>query len=103
MIGSEHLALRVREAEPLSPKLKRFRLEAADGGRLPVAPAGSHLLLSLVAAERRWRNAYSLTGPTEVSDCYEIIVRRLEASRGGSAFLHDRIGVNAVIATGMPV
>jgi ferredoxin-NADP reductase len=102
MIGPDRLRLRVRDIEPLSPSLKRFRLAAVDGGALPIAPPGSHLLLTLVGPQRRWLNAYSLTGPTDRAAPYEIIVRRVERSRGGSGFLHGEIGLDAVIEAGMP-
>ncbi len=57
MIAPPTLALKVREAEPLAPTLKRFRLEAADGGWLPPSAAGSHLVLTLRGEGRSWRNA----------------------------------------------
>lgn len=102
MIATGSIALRLAEVEPLGPTLRRFRLEAADGGELPVAAAGAHIQLRLKGPGRSWRNAYSLTSPAHERDAYEIVVRRVEASRGGSAFLHEGVAPGAVIESGLP-
>ena len=80
------IPVRVREVRPLSPTLKRFVLEPADRGRLPPGQPGAHIVLSLDMPGRVRRNAYSLVAS---DGHYEIIVRRVERSRGGSAFLHE--------------
>ena len=63
-IASAQLALRVVDIEPLAPTLKRFVFQPADGGWLPTAAAGAHLVLTLKGPERTWRNAYSLVTPS---------------------------------------
>lgn len=102
MTAPATLALMVREAEPLAPTLKRFRLEAADGGWLPPSAAGSHLVLTLNGPQRAWRNAYSVVSPPGERRAYEVIVRRTQASRGGSAFLHEAVAVGHVLASAPP-
>jgi len=97
MIASEQIALRVREIEPLAPTLKRFVLEAADGGALPTGSAGAHLVLTLDGAGRSWKNAYSLTCPPGERRAYELIVRRVEQSRGGSAHMHEAVRTGSVL------
>jgi ferredoxin-NADP reductase len=98
---TDPIALRVLEVEPLGPSLKRLRLQAADGGALPTGAAGSHLVLTLRGPDRVWRNAYSITSAPSQS-AYEIIVRRTEPSRGGSAFLHEAVRPGDVIASAPP-
>jgi ferredoxin-NADP reductase len=102
MIAPPTIALRVRDAEILAPTLKRLRLEAADGGWLPPSAAGSHLVLTLKGADRTWRNAYSVVSAPGERRAYEIIVRRTCASRGGSAFLHERVGEGDVLPSAPP-
>ena len=95
MNGRDHyadrLALKVREVERISPLLKRFVFEAADGGELPPAGPGAHLRLTLHGEGHRWKNAYSIVSAPADRSHLAIIVRRVAQSRGGSAFLHEAI------------
>ncbi len=88
---------RVAAVEGLSPGLKRFALERADGEPYPAASAGAHVLLTLQGPGRRWRNAYSLVSAPGRLHRLEIVVRRATESRGGSAHMH------ASLAPGDPV
>jgi len=67
----------------------RIRLARADGAALSGFEPGAHIELTFGEFTRR----YSLTGPTVAPDYYEVHVLRTEPSRGGSAFLHDRLEV----------
>jgi dimethylamine monooxygenase subunit B len=89
----ELLHLEVAAIDDLAPGLRHVRLVAADGSKLPPAAAGAHLQLRLEGTTRTFRNAYSLISPPGRRDAYEIIVRRVPASRGGSAFIHERLNV----------
>jgi ferredoxin-NADP reductase len=102
VIVSGPFALRVRAIEPLSPTLKHLFLEPADGGLLPTSAAGAHLALTLTGADRPLRNAYSLVSPPGERSRYELIVRRVEKSRGGSAFIHDLLTEGAIVHAGAP-
>ncbi len=102
MIHDKPIAVRVRETALLSPTLKRVWLEAADGGLLPPASPGAHVLVRLKGGERQWRNAYSLVSPPGTRSVYEIIVRRVAASRGGSHHVHDQIQVGDAIEVAAP-
>src|SRR5579862_5971232 len=99
---SAALAVKVSAIEPVTPTVRRFTLVAADGGALPRFSAGSHVVMTMTGAERQWRNAYSLTNSPEQRDYYQIAVRRLAVTRGGSAFLHDAIGVGATLKMSAP-
>ncbi|WP_374309531.1 2Fe-2S iron-sulfur cluster-binding protein [Methylocella sp.] len=102
MSGADHLLLRVRDTERVSPLLKRFVFEAADGGELPPAGPGAHLRLTLEGKGKRWKNAYSVVSAPADRSRLEIIVRKVENSRGGSAFLHEKIERGAIIAAHEP-
>lgn len=98
MTGGSGFLARVLDVVALSPSLKRIRLGDARGGLLPVSPPGGHIVLTLGdPADMVWRNAYSLTSPIDQRSHYEIIVRHVDASRGGSAFIHQRLGVGDVL------
>lgn len=103
MTAAPTLSVRIREIEPLGASLKRFALEAAHGGELPTPAPGAHILLTLRDGGRVMKNAYSLVSPAEARDRYEIIVRRVAQSRGGSAFLHQQAREGDVIDIGYPV
>ena len=97
------LSLRVSEVEQLSPTLRRLVLAAADGGLLPVASAGGHISLTLEGPDgARVRNSYSLVSGHGAGDRYELIVRRVARSRGGSHHVHDRLAVGSVVEATLP-
>ena len=102
MNGADQLALKVREVEPISPLLKRFVFEAADGGDLPPVGPGAHLRLTLNGDGHRWKNAYSIVSAPADRDHLAIIVRRVTQSRGGSIFMHEAVEVGEVVAAHAP-
>lgn len=101
-MSADALALRVRETEPISPSLKRFVFEAADGGELPPAGPGAHLRLTLFGNGQRWKNAYSIVDAPADRRSFAIIVRRVAQSRGGSAFMHEGVHKGSVVAAHEP-
>ena len=102
MTPHQQIPVRVREIEPLTPTLKRFHLEAADGGPLPTSSAGSHVVMTLQGADRGWKNAYSIVSPPGERQAYQIIVRRVLRSRGGSAHMHEAVSQGDVLQAAMP-
>jgi len=98
------IELRVEAIRDLSPSLKHLRLVPAQGQGQLLAPAsaGSHIVLTLRDASRTFRNAYSLTSKPGARDAYEIIVRRVQQSRGGSDFIHREIAPGTVLEATPP-
>lgn len=104
MSGGVEYKVRVVEAEPVSPAVRRLRMAPISGGGLPPYSAGSHTIVTLETGERRVRNAYSLLAATlSGGPAYEIAVQRSERSRGGSAFIHDRVAVGTELTLSAPV
>ena len=68
------------------PDIRMFEIAPA-GGALPYEP-GSHINLAIDIAGHRDIRSYSLVGLPR-RDAYRIAVRRVQPSRGGSAWLHD--------------
>ena len=86
VLGLGSLELVVSGIRQLTPRVRAYELRRADGGALPVAPAGSHLTLPVPLDNGRVKAcAYSLTTDPGRSGRYEIAVLR-EGS--GSAALH---------------
>lgn len=76
-----------------------FELEAVDQGELPSYSAGAHIDVQLAPGLIR---QYSLCGDGQNGKRWRIGVLRDPNSRGGSAGLHDKAQVGAVLAVGRP-
>jgi ferredoxin-NADP reductase len=75
---------RVRATRELTPDIRMIEL-APDEGFAPPSP-GSHIDFSVMIGERPDVRSYSVVGPC-ADGIYRIAVKRLEASRGGSAYM----------------
>lgn len=96
------MMLLLTNIETLTPALKKFTFTAPDAAPLPHAGAGAHVVVEIPGPSRKWKNAYSLVSSPESTASYQIIVRRVEKSRGGSAWLHDHAKQGDLLEVGMP-
>ncbi len=103
MNSAQVLSVVVTAVEQVTPLIKHFTLASVDGEPLPAFSGGSHIIVVMHAPSRTHRNPYSLLGSPRALDTYEIAVRRMEQSRGGSQYLHDRIGVGSRLEVAHPV
>jgi ferredoxin-NADP reductase len=74
-------------------------LSATDRTRLPSWHPGAHLDIHLPSGRTR---QYSLCGDPGADDTYRIAVRRIPDGGGGSAEVHDTLGVGATVTTSGP-
>jgi len=88
-LSGQTIAVEVSAVERVTPLIKHFRLRSIDGRPLPAFSGGSHIIVVMRSARRINRNPYSLLGSPADLDSYEIGVRRMEESRGGSHFMHE--------------
>jgi ferredoxin-NADP reductase len=95
------MIVRIAGIEPLSASIRKFTL-ISEGAELPVAGAGSHIIVDIPGPDRVWKNAYSLINSPEIRTHYQIIVRRVAQSRGGSAWLHEHAQTGQMLAIGAP-
>lgn len=100
MSGAAKLAVRVAEVVEVNALIKRFRFERLDGGMMPAFSGGAHVVVEMDDHGLRRMNPYSLMGDPGDLTGYEISVRRDEAGRGGSLFLHRHVrpGMEMVIS-----
>ena len=103
MSHAETIPVRVVAIDQITPQVKHFRLAAVSGELLPPFSGGSHIVVVMAGADRIHRNPYSLVSSPSQLEHYEIGVRRMEDSRGGSHFMHDQVQVGSVIEIAHPV
>jgi len=100
---SQTIAVEVIGIEQVTPLIKHFRLAPLHGQSLPGFSGGSHIIVVMHGPERIHRNPYSLLSSPHQLDTYDIGVRRMEDSRGGSHFMHDSVKVGSRLEIAHPV
>ncbi len=103
MTGGQTIPVEVIAVEQITPLVKHFTLARADGAALPGFSAGSHIVVVMRGESRVFRNPYSLLGAPHALDSYQIAVRRMEESRGGSQFMHNCLRVGSRLEIARPV
>lgn len=103
MNHAQTLDVVVTAIERVTPLVKHFTLASADGAPLPAFSGGSHIVVVMHGSTRMHRNPYSLLSSPRDLDRYEIGVRRMEESRGGSHFMHDEVRVGTRLEIAHPV
>src|SRR3984885_8393175 len=103
MSEEQTLAVEVSAIERLTPLIKHFTLAPVGGGSMPAFSGGSHIVVVMRGGARVHRNPYSLLSSPLELDAYQIGVRRMEESRGGSHFMHDAITVGSRLEIAHPV
>jgi dimethylamine monooxygenase subunit B len=100
MSGGAKLQVRVAEVVEVNELIKRFRFASRDGRQLPAFSGGSHTVVDMDDHGTRRLNPYSLmSNPADLSG-YEISVRRDDAGRGGSLYMHRHVkpGMDMVLS-----
>ncbi|MCV7258993.1 PDR/VanB family oxidoreductase [Mycobacterium shimoidei] len=97
----DHIALTVtdRRVVACDEDVVALTLAAADGAQLPPWRPGAHLDIQLPSGRLR---QYSLCGDPARRDVYRIAVRRIPDGGGGSAEVHDALGVGTTVTTHGP-
>lgn len=88
----------VRVMRSLTGDISLFELVPLDGARLPAFTAGSHIDVEPSPGIVR---QYSLCNGPHETDCFVIAVKRVAASRGGSAAMH-RLRAGSRLRIGAP-
>jgi ferredoxin-NADP reductase len=100
---AETVAVRVVAVDQVTAQVKRFSLAPVAGGLLPAFSGGSHIIVVMRGDTRTYRNPYSLMGSPAQLEHYEISVRRMDDSRGGSHYMHDEVQRGSVLQIAHPI
>lgn len=103
MSGAEKIAVRVCEVTPLNALVTRFGFEPVSGGLLPTFSGGAHTVVEIQDGDITRLNPYSLMSDPFDQRAYSISVRRDDAGRGGSAFMHASVKVGDEMVISTPV
>lgn len=95
--------VRVEELERVANHIKRFTFVPIDGQPLPIFSAGAHVIVTMRDGTRVLRNPYSLMSSPLDTSTYQISVLRVQESRGGSAFMHERVSKGMTLEINEPV
>lgn len=93
------IPVRVSQQSDETPTVRVLTLQPLSGAALPPCEAGAHIELHLPNGMSR---SYSLIGPPGPAFEYRIAVARDAATRGGSAYVHDRVCVGTELRIGTP-
>lgn len=88
----------VEHLNPIADDVVHLTLRSADGATLPPWSPGAHVDLHLGDRVRQ----YSMCGDPAEDDRYRVAVLRDPRSRGGSAFVHDRLRVGDRLSVSAP-
>jgi dimethylamine monooxygenase subunit B len=103
MSGGAKLKVRVAEVVTVNTMIKRFRFVKLDGSPMPAFSGGAHTVIEMDDHGTRRLNPYSLMSNPEDRSGYEISVRRDDAGRGGSLFLHTHVKAGMEMEISYPV
>lgn len=103
MTGGAKLQVRVAEVVIVNDLIKRFRFVRRDGAPLPAFSGGAHTVVEIDDHGTRRLNPYSLMSDPQDSTGYEISVRRDDAGRGGSLYMHSRVEPGMEMTLSYPV
>lgn len=100
MSGGAKLFVKVAEVVKVNDLITRFRFVSRDGAPLPAFSGGAHVVVEMEDQGTRRLNPYSLMSDPEDRSGYEISVRRDDAGRGGSLYMHREVvpGMEMVIS-----
>ncbi len=97
------MPVRVTAITQVAEKVKRFRFERVDGEPMPVFSGGAHVVVAMRDGDLLRRNPYSLMSSPRDPSGYEISTLRVENSRGGSAFLHEKLKLGDTLVVSQPI
>jgi ferredoxin-NADP reductase len=103
MSGAEKINVRVTEKTDLNELVTRFRFEPVAGGLLPTFSGGAHTVVEMQDGDITRLNPYSLMSDPFDQTAYTISVRRDDAGRGGSLFMHKNVSVGDEMVISNPV
>lgn len=103
MSGVEKINVMVSAVVPLNELVTRFEFKRTDGAFFPTFSGGAHTVVEMKDGGLTRLNPYSLMSDPMDQDTYAISVRRDDAGRGGSLFMHNKVNVGDKMVLSNPV
>ncbi|MGB3391154.1 MAG: PDR/VanB family oxidoreductase [Pseudaminobacter sp.] len=101
--GSNRIDVTVTDVVVVNELVKRFHFERTHGGILPTFSGGAHVVVEMRDEGKTRLNPYSLmSSPLDTRE-YTISVRRDDAGRGGSLFMHNHVARGQRMVISNPV
>jgi len=101
--GAPKIEATVAEVVEVNELIRRFRFVRSDGGSMPPFSGGAHIVVEMDDHGTRRLNPYSLMSDPSDTSGYEISVRRDDAGRGGSLYMHNHVRPGQKMVIGCPV
>ena len=103
VLGDGPLALTISGVRQLTPSVRAYELQSADGSPLPTAAAGAHLDVPVRLADgTASTRSYSIASSPQRTDAYEIAVLHEPEGKGGSAAVHQDFVLGMRLNCGLP-
>jgi ferredoxin-NADP reductase len=101
--GTEKIAVTVTDIVKLNDLVTRFEFKPTNGGLLPTFSGGAHTVVEMNDGGIMRLNPYSLMSDPMDQTTYTISVRRDDAGRGGSLFMHNEVHIKDQMIISNPV
>lgn len=101
--GTNKIPVTVNDVVIVNDLVTRFRFVRTDGALLPTFSGGAHTVVEMVDGDITRRNPYSLMSDPMDQSAYTISVRRDDAGRGGSLFMHQNVKLGDQMVISYPV
>ena len=101
--GRAKITVKVVEISKVNNLVTRFSFERIDGALLPTFSGGAHIVVEMKDGDINRLNPYSLMSDPMNQSRYSISVRRDDAGRGGSLFMHNKVKLNDEMVISHPV
>lgn len=101
--GTAKIAVTVTDVVKVNELVTRFRFARTDGGLMPTFSGGAHTVVEMNDHGTTRLNPYSLMSDPSDRSAYTISVRRDDAGRGGSLFMHNHVTPGTEMVISNPV
>lgn len=101
--GTEKIAVTVTDIVKVNELVIRFKFEPTNGDLMPTFSGGAHTVVEMNDGDITRLNPYSLMSDPMDQGAYTISVRRDDAGRGGSLFMHNAVRVGDQMVISNPV
>ncbi|MDW4551402.1 PDR/VanB family oxidoreductase [Defluviimonas sp. D31] len=101
--GTEKIDVTVADVTPVNELVTRFRFVRSDGGPMPTFSGGAHTVVEMQDGGRTRLNPYSLMSDPADRSGFSISVRRDDAGRGGSLYMHTKVHQGMKMVVSNPV